>query len=141
MRVEAALVGVALSIAASSARAEEPKTNVEWKRDDAVVVAGATSLAGFYVMSMFAAEIADAVCNGTCTDRSSLFLLIPIAGPAIAAAMPAVQRLNPAWSVILVADSIAQLSSGLVALFAHFVPTKRVVVVPTLGGLGISAAF
>jgi hypothetical protein len=101
--------------------------HVEWRRDDAVVEGAGITLGGFYVLSSFSASIAQIACGG-CTDHSYLFLYIPVAGPAIAAAMPAVQQLSPAWSVILVADSVAQVTAGVVALVAYLVPTKRVVV-------------
>ena len=124
-----------------------PNAHVETRRDQEVVEGGAVTVAGFYLMSMFGAWIANAACNGSCTDHSYLFLYVPIAGPAIAAAMPAVQRFNPAWSVILAADSIGQFAGAAVALVAYLLPTKRVVVknawqvVPTFGGVAISATF
>jgi hypothetical protein len=119
----------ALTLVASVARAEEPKlAHVEWRRDDTVVEGAAITVAGFYWLSTVSASIGAAACGG-CSDHSYLFLLIPFAGPAIAAAMPAVQQLSPAWSVILVADSVAQVTAGVVALVAYLVPTKRSVVV------------
>ncbi len=124
-RVAASL---AIALVASTARADEPKPHVEWHRDDAVVEGAAITVAGFYWLGSISVTIAAAVCNGSCTDHSYDFLLIPFAGPAIAAAMPAVQQLSPAWSVILVADSVAQVSAGIVALVAYLIPTKRVVV-------------
>lgn len=119
----------AICTVASTAHADEPLAHVEWQRDQAVVEGGAITAAGFYWVSTISASIGAAVCNGSCTDHSYLFLLIPFAGPAIAAAMPAVQQLSPAWSVILVADSVAQVTAGVVALVAYLVPTKRVAVV------------
>jgi hypothetical protein len=118
----------AVTLVVSVARADEPPAHVEWQRDNAVVEGGAITMAGFYWLSTISASIGAAACGG-CTDHSYLFLLIPLAGPAIAAAMPAVQQLSPAWSVILVADSVAQVAAGVVALVAYLVPTKRVVVV------------
>ena len=156
--MRAALIGFSLMAVTSSAFADEevrykggplpPNTHVETRREEQVVNDAAISMAGFYIMSVWSAGIAQMVCNGSCTDHSYDFLYLPFAGPAIAAAMPAVQRLSPAWSVILVADSIGQTVSGLVAAVAYLLPTKRVIVkdasfrvVPTLGGVGISATF
>jgi hypothetical protein len=155
MRV--ALLGVALLATTSSALADEevrykggplpPNTHVETRRDDEIVHEGLLSFAGLYIMSVWAAGIAQAVCDG-CTDHSYDLLYLPVAGPAIAAAMPAVQRLSPAWSVILVADSIGQTVSLMVAAVAYLLPGKRVIVkdaswhvAPTLGGLSFSATF
>jgi hypothetical protein len=157
MRALRAPIGVAVLVAASSAFADDevrykggplpPNTHVETRREDQVVNDAVMSLAGFYIVSVWSAGIAQLACNG-CTDHSYDFLYLPIAGPAIAAAMPAVQRLSPAWSVILVADSIGQVASGLVALVAYLLPSKRVIVkdaswhiVPSLGGVGITATF
>ena len=124
-----------------------PNTHVETRREEQIMQDAAVSLAGFYIMSVWAAGIAQLACDG-CTDHSYDLLYLPIVGPAIAAAMPAVQRESPAWSVILVADSIGQAASGLVALVAYLLPTKRVIVkdaswhvVPSLGGVGIRATF
>ncbi len=105
-----------------------PNGHIEWRRDQEVVEAAAVSMAGFYIMSVFAGWIGDAVCNGSCTDHGYDLLYLPLVGPAIAAALPGVQRESPAWSVILVADSAFQIASGLVALVADLIPTKRVVV-------------
>ncbi len=124
----AARAFAAITLVASVAHADEPLAHVEWQRDNAVVEGAAITMAGFYWVSSISASIGAAVCGG-CTDHSYLFLLIPLAGPAIAAAMPAVQQLSPAWPVILVADSVAQVAAGVVALVAYLVPTKRVVVV------------
>ncbi|HEY2370042.1 MAG TPA: hypothetical protein VGH87_26775 [Polyangiaceae bacterium] len=157
MRALRAPIGVAVLVAASSAFADDevrykggplpPNTHVEARREDQVVNDAVMSLAGFYIVSVWSAGIAQLACNG-CTDHSYDLLYLPIAGPAIAAAMPAVQRLSPAWSVILVADSIGQAASGLVALVAYLLPSKRVIVkdaswriVPSLGGVGITATF
>lgn len=157
MRARAALIGLALVAMTSSAFADEevrykggplpPNTHVETRRDDQVVQDATMSFAGFYIMSVWAAGIAQLVCDG-CTDHSYDLLYLPIAGPAIAAAMPAVQRLSPAWSVILVADSVGQTVSALVALVAYLLPGKRVIVkdakwhvAPTLGGVSFSASF
>jgi len=159
MQPRATLIGVALLTATSAALADEevrykggplpPNTHVETRREEKIMEAGAATLAGFYVLSMWSAGIGRLVCSvSTCTDASYALLLLPVAGPAIAAAMPAVQRLSPAWSVILVADSVGQVAGGLVALVTYLLPTKRVIVkdaswhvTPTFGGLSFSATF
>ena len=158
MRARGALIGLAFVLATTSAFGDEevpykggplpPNTHVETRRDEQVVNDAAMSFAGFYIMSVWAAGIAQLVCNGSCTDYSYDLLYLPIAGPAIAAAMPAVQRLSPAWSVILVADSIGQTVSAMVAVVAYLLPGKRVIVkdakwqvAPTLGGVSFSATF
>jgi hypothetical protein len=153
--VRAAVVSI-ITLLVSSALADDvpykggpvpPNMHVERRRDQAVLEAGGGTFVGLYVLSMWSAGIAQLVCNGSCTDRSYALLLVPIAGPAIAAAMPGVQRLSPAWSVILVADSIGQFAGAAVALVAYLLPTKRVVVknawqvMPTFGGVAISATF
>jgi len=152
-----AVAGVALTIATAASADEEvlykggplpPNTHVERRRDDGLVRDAMVAFAGTYVINTWIAEIGDAVCNGSCKDRSYDLIYIPVVGPAIAAAMPAVQQLNPAWSVILAADAIVQFSAVFVALVAYLLPGKRVIVkdasvrvVPTLGGVGISATF
>ncbi len=118
-----------MMVVASSARADEPKTHVYWQYDHDAMEGGVITFAGFYVLSSLSSSIGQAVCNGSCTDHSYLWLLLPFAGPAIAAATPAVVQLSPAWSVLLVADSVGQVAGGLVWLVARLVPTKRVVVV------------
>jgi len=128
MRLVACCVAGALLVA-STAHADEPTTtHVEWQQDDDVAIAGIAAFASFYLLGNFVAWIGDAYCDGACKDRSYDWLYLPIAGPAIAAAMPGVYQLNPAWSVILVADTIVQATGAIVALVGHFVPTKRVVV-------------
>jgi hypothetical protein len=155
MRLAAA--AIALTIAATAGAEEEvlykggalpPNTHVETRRDDGLVRDAMVAFAGTYVMNTWVAEIGDAVCNGSCKDHSYDLLYVPFVGPAIAAAMPAVLQLNPAWSVILVADAAIQCSAGFVALVAYLLPMKRVVVqntswhvVPLPGGMGITATF
>ena len=158
MRARAAWIGVAIAVTGSSAFADDevrytggplpPNTHIEVRREERIMNDALVSMAGFYIVSAWSAGIAQAVCNGSCTDHSYDFLYLPIAGPAIAAAMPAVQRLSPAWSVILVADTIGQAASGLVALVTYLLPTKRVIVkdarwhlAPSLGGVAFSATF
>lgn len=157
MRARAAWIGVSLAAWSSAAFADDevrykggplpPNTHVETRREERIMNDAAISFAGFYIVSVWSAGIAQLVCDG-CTDHSYDLLYLPIAGPAIAAAMPAVQRLSPAWSVILVADSIGQTASALVALVTYLLPTKRVIVkdaswhvAPALGGLSFSASF
>src|SRR5215475_1890787 len=108
MRLVACCVAGALLVA-STAHADEPaKTHVEWQRDDEAGIAGMAAFVFFYGIGTSVAWIGDAYCDGSCKDRSYDWLYLPIAGPAIAAAMPGVYQLNPAWSVILVADTIGQ---------------------------------
>jgi hypothetical protein len=161
MRARAALIGVALVAATSSAFADEevrykggplpPNTHVERKRDDDLVRDAMVAFAGTYIVNTWIAEIGDAVCNGSCKDHSYDLLYVPFVGPAIAAAMPAVQQLSTAWSVILAADSVIQCSAGLVALVAYLLPGKRIIVkdaararffvAPTFAGVGVGGVF
>lgn len=158
MRARAALVGVVLVAASSSAFGDDeivykggplpPNTHVEWRHDDSTWRDAVFAALGTWLVNTWVAGIGDAVCNGSCKDHSYDLLYIPLAGPIIAAAMPAVYKLNPAWSVILGFDATVQCGAALVAVVAYLLPTKRVIVkntswhvVPTFGGVGISATF
>ena len=93
-----------------------------------------------YVLNLWTAEIGDIACNGSCTDRAYDLLYLPLVGPAIAAATPGVRRAGEAWSVILVADSVLQITPGLVALVAYLLPTRRVVVPNTASRFTVTPA-
>lgn len=157
MRGFAALIGLAFVATASSAFADDvytggplpPDTHLERRRDDDFVRDAALASLGVWLVNTWVAEIGDAVCNGSCKDHSYDLIYIPLAGPIIAAAMPAVYKLNPAWSVILGFDAFLEDSAALVAFVAYLLPTgPRVIVkntswriVPAPGGVGISATF
>ncbi len=130
MRARACVVALGVAVVAPPARAQTapPHTHVEARRDDQVVEDATFALLGLWIMSTWAAEIGDAVCNGSCTDHSYDLLYVPVVGPAIAAAMPGVHRAGDAWAVMLAADSVLQAGAGLVALVAYLLPTRRVVV-------------
>jgi hypothetical protein len=134
--------GVALSLLAAPASAQfeeqpyhggplPPNTHLEVRRHERLARDAALTMAGMWVVNMFAAQIGDLVCNG-CTDHSYDWLYLPLAGPAIAAAMPGVQQASDAWPVILVADSALQVGAGLVALVAYLLPPRHVIV-PNVG--------
>lgn len=116
----------ACALATSVAHAD-PNVHVEWHRDTAVVDGGVILMASVYTSSVLVAVISDATCNG-CTDHAYDLLYVPLVGPAIAAALPGVQRAGIGWSVVLVADSAIQVGAALVALVAYAIPTKRTAV-------------
>ena len=134
--------GVALSLLAAPASAQfdeqpyhggpiPPNTHLEVRRHEQLARDAALTMVGMWVINMFAAQIGDMVCNG-CTEHSYDWLYLPLAGPAIAAAMPGVQQASEAWPVILVADSALQVGAGLIALVAYLLPPTHVIV-PNIG--------
>jgi hypothetical protein len=109
-----------------------PGSHVEYVRSDLYEGAGYAMLA-VWAANASVAAVADAVCGvaGGCTDHSYDWIYLPIAGPAIAAAMPAVQQYGVGWQVLLVADSAIQVGLGVTALVSYFFRSRRVIVPST----------
>ncbi len=133
----------AVLLASASAYADDapvpPGSHIEYVQSDLYEGAGYAML-GVWAANASVAAVADAVCGvaGGCTDHSYDWIYLPIAGPAIAAAMPAVHQYGEGWQVLLVADSAIQVGLGVTALVAYFFRSRRVIVPNTGVGLVIS---
>lgn len=131
---------VAALLAATAAHADDapppPGSHIEYKRSD--LYQGALyAMVGVWAVNISVSGVADAVCAvGSCADHSYDWIYLPIAGPAIAAAMPAVQQYGVGWQALLIADSTIQLALGVTALVAYAFRMRRVIVPST--GVGFA---
>jgi hypothetical protein len=84
---------------------------------------------GVWAANVSVAGVADAVCAAaSCSDHSYDWIYLPLAGPAIAAAMPAVHQYGEGWQALLIVDSTIQVALGVTALVAYFFRSRRVIV-------------
>lgn len=121
-----------LLASASAAYADDapvpPGSHVEYLKND-LYEGAAYAMLGVWAANLSIAAVADAVCGvAGCSDHSYDWIYLPLAGPAIAAAMPAVHQYGEGWQVLLVVDSTIQVALGVTALVAYFFRSRRVIV-------------
>jgi hypothetical protein len=133
----------AVMLTGASARADDapppPGSHIEYVQSD-LWEGAAYAMLGVWAANVSVAAFADVVCDvaGGCTDHSYDWIYVPLAGPAIAAAMPAVHQYGEGWQVVLVVDSALQVGLGVTALVAYFFRSRRVIVPNTGVGLVVS---
>jgi hypothetical protein len=125
-------VCVAALLVSASAYADDapvpPGSHIEYVQSD-LYEGAAYAMLGVWAVNVSVAAVADTVCAvGGCTDHSYDWIYLPLAGPAIAAAMPAVHQYGEGWQAVLIADSAIQVGFGVTALVAYFFRSRRVIV-------------
>jgi len=128
-------VCAAVLLASASAYADDapvpPGSHVEYVKND-LYEGAAYAMLGVWAVNVSIAGVSDAGCvAGGCSDHSYDWIYLPLAGPAIAAAMPAVHQYGEGWQVLLVVDSTIQVALGITSLVAYFFRTRRVIVPST----------
>ena len=120
-----------------------PNGHLEERRHEALVRGGAMALLASWGLSLVTASIADLVCNGSCNDYAYDLLYLPVAGPAIAAALPGVQQRSDAagLTVLLVADTVIQTGAVVAILVGMLWHEKVVVVGSSPGGASFGLRF
>ena len=116
---------------------------VEERQRELIVKAGAGTLLASWGSSMLAAWIGDISCNGNCQDHAYDLLYLPVAGPAIAAALPGVTRRadGPPLEFVLVADSVIQAGAVAAILLGMLWHEKVVVVAASPRGASLVLRF